>query len=210
VPCKHLAAVFYLLAERFDEDPFALLAWRGRTREDLLTHLNANPTGAAKVVSLTELLDSFYAYPSEPDHTRSAATGTSLLNQLPPITLTARGRSLIEVLHLAYDALSANAGPHLRTGEERRSVTNADILTLKKRSQTGGRTQGETAACRRLHGLARSARSCPAGLREGVAALRAAHPRVVPASGFCWLFTNEAPLCQAAWVWWGLAGPVSD
>lgn len=30
VPCKHLAAVFYLLAEAFDEDPFAILAWRGQ------------------------------------------------------------------------------------------------------------------------------------------------------------------------------------
>ncbi|UGT92070.1 SWIM zinc finger family protein [Mycobacterium ostraviense] len=36
VPCKHLAATFYLLAESFDEDPFAILAWRGREREDLL------------------------------------------------------------------------------------------------------------------------------------------------------------------------------
>ena len=33
VPCKHLAATFYLLAESFDEDPFAILAWRGRERE---------------------------------------------------------------------------------------------------------------------------------------------------------------------------------
>ena len=30
VPCKHIAAVFYLLAETFDADPFAILAWRGR------------------------------------------------------------------------------------------------------------------------------------------------------------------------------------
>lgn len=29
VPCKHLAATFYLLAESFDEDPFAILARRG-------------------------------------------------------------------------------------------------------------------------------------------------------------------------------------
>ena len=30
VPCKHIAAVFYLLAEAFDDDPFRILAWRGR------------------------------------------------------------------------------------------------------------------------------------------------------------------------------------
>ena len=40
-PCKHIAAVYYLLAERFDEDPFLILAWRGRPRERLLAELSA-------------------------------------------------------------------------------------------------------------------------------------------------------------------------
>jgi len=39
VPCKHLAAVCYVLAEAFDDDPFAMLAWRGKGREDLLAAL---------------------------------------------------------------------------------------------------------------------------------------------------------------------------
>lgn len=39
VPCKHLAATFYLLAEHFDDDPFAILLWRGRSREALLNRL---------------------------------------------------------------------------------------------------------------------------------------------------------------------------
>ncbi len=39
VPCKHLAASFYLLAEAFDADPFQLLHWRGRSRADLLARL---------------------------------------------------------------------------------------------------------------------------------------------------------------------------
>ncbi|SCG45573.1 SWIM zinc finger family protein [Micromonospora humi] len=41
VPCKHLAATFYLLAEAFDADPFQLLHWRGRARGDLLARLRA-------------------------------------------------------------------------------------------------------------------------------------------------------------------------
>ncbi|MEN3613399.1 SWIM zinc finger family protein [Plantactinospora sp. ZYX-F-223] len=41
VPCKHLAATFYLLAEAFDADPFQLLHWRGRDRERLLARLRA-------------------------------------------------------------------------------------------------------------------------------------------------------------------------
>ncbi|MEW2442649.1 SWIM zinc finger family protein [Micromonospora marina] len=49
VPCKHLAATFYLLAEAFDADPFHLLHWRGRSRADLLDRLRtlrAHPGGA--------------------------------------------------------------------------------------------------------------------------------------------------------------------
>ncbi|GIG90239.1 SWIM zinc finger family protein [Plantactinospora endophytica] len=41
VPCKHLAATFYLLAEAFDADPFQLLHWRGRDRTRLLARLRA-------------------------------------------------------------------------------------------------------------------------------------------------------------------------
>lgn len=46
VPCKHLAATFYLLAEAFDADPFRLLHWRGRGRDELLDRLRAR-RGAA-------------------------------------------------------------------------------------------------------------------------------------------------------------------
>ena len=39
VPCKHLAAVCYVLAEEFDRDPFSMLAWRGKGRDELLAAL---------------------------------------------------------------------------------------------------------------------------------------------------------------------------
>ncbi len=35
-PCKHIAAVYYLLAERFDDDPFLIMELRGRTKSELL------------------------------------------------------------------------------------------------------------------------------------------------------------------------------
>ncbi|KWV30246.1 SWIM zinc finger family protein [Micromonospora rifamycinica] len=47
VPCKHLAATFYLLAEAFDADPFALLHWRGRSRDELLGRLRTLRAGTA-------------------------------------------------------------------------------------------------------------------------------------------------------------------
>ena len=47
VPCKHLAAVCYVLAEAFDDDPFAMLAWRGKGRDELLAALRGTaPAGA--------------------------------------------------------------------------------------------------------------------------------------------------------------------
>jgi uncharacterized Zn finger protein len=43
VPCKHVSAVLYVLAEAFDDDPFLVLAWRGRARAELLDSLRATP-----------------------------------------------------------------------------------------------------------------------------------------------------------------------
>ena len=39
IPCKHIAAVYYQLAENFEEDPFQLFYLRGRGKEDFLTAL---------------------------------------------------------------------------------------------------------------------------------------------------------------------------
>jgi len=51
VPCKHLAAVCYVLAEAFDDDPFAMLAWRGQGRAELLAALRGRPgSGPARPV----------------------------------------------------------------------------------------------------------------------------------------------------------------
>jgi len=40
-PCKHVSAVFYLMGDRFSEDPFVLFQLRGRTRSQLLADLAA-------------------------------------------------------------------------------------------------------------------------------------------------------------------------
>jgi uncharacterized Zn finger protein len=38
-PCKHISAVYYLMGDRFSEDPFVLFQLRGRTRSQLLEEL---------------------------------------------------------------------------------------------------------------------------------------------------------------------------
>ena len=40
-PCKHVAAVHYILGDRFDEDPFLILRLRGRTQDLILSGLRA-------------------------------------------------------------------------------------------------------------------------------------------------------------------------
>lgn len=46
-PCKHIGAVYYLLGDRFSEDPFVLFQLRGRSKEQIITTLrqlrSANP-----------------------------------------------------------------------------------------------------------------------------------------------------------------------
>ncbi|MBW4470094.1 MAG: SWIM zinc finger family protein [Stenomitos rutilans HA7619-LM2] len=38
-PCKHIGAVYYLLGDRFSEDPFVLFQLRGRTKEQIIEAL---------------------------------------------------------------------------------------------------------------------------------------------------------------------------
>lgn len=38
-PCKHIGAVYYLLGDRFSEDPFVLFQLRGRAKEQIITAL---------------------------------------------------------------------------------------------------------------------------------------------------------------------------
>src|SRR5438552_3814457 len=45
-PCKHIAAVYYLIAEQFDRDPFLLLRLRGLDRDGLLARLRTAASAA--------------------------------------------------------------------------------------------------------------------------------------------------------------------
>ncbi|HVV17829.1 MAG TPA: SWIM zinc finger family protein [Pseudonocardiaceae bacterium] len=117
IPCKHLAAACYLLAESFDEDPFEIFAWRGRTRTDLLDRLRAlrdraEPGGTRadrQAPPLADVLDSFWTAP----HPAPAVPPTpqdgppdALLDQLDPLPVTLRGQPVVDLLRPAYQALA--------------------------------------------------------------------------------------------------------
>lgn len=47
-PCKHIAAVYYLIGEEFDRDPFLLFRLRGLDRDELLARLGSSEQQAVK------------------------------------------------------------------------------------------------------------------------------------------------------------------
>lgn len=80
-PCKHIAAVYYLLGERFDEDPFLIFQLRGRSREQVLDALRAQRAAASgpaeeepatlprePVPALADLLATYYQAGEELEH----------------------------------------------------------------------------------------------------------------------------------------------
>jgi len=129
VPCKHLAAVCYVLAEEFDRDPFAMLAWRGKARDDLLAALREIQSGADADASaadragalaldvpaapLAESLPDFWSARLSPARLRALSapagpvTPDLLLRMFPPPPVPVRGQDLAEVLAPAYRRLAA-------------------------------------------------------------------------------------------------------
>ncbi len=136
VPCKHLAAVCYVLAEEFDRDPFGMLAWRGKGRDELLAALRriqgriqagasehggpAAPAAASRAAldvpapPLEECLDGFWSPGLSPARLRALATAPDagapdlLLRMFAPPPVQVRGKQLTDVLALAYQRLAAD------------------------------------------------------------------------------------------------------
>lgn len=73
--CKHIAAVHYILGERFDEDPFLLFRLRGRTAEQLISALRAHRGAESEQEDEEPDLD---APPLEEDLDRFWAAGPAL------------------------------------------------------------------------------------------------------------------------------------
>lgn len=138
VPCKHIAATFYLLAEAFDADPFLILAWRGRARDALLARLRAlraltvSETAewpgeayrfglAVEDPPLAEQLDRFWASRGDLEAARApapqAVASDALVRQLDPSPIGLAGRDLGALLAPAYHAMAASVRRGAEAGE---------------------------------------------------------------------------------------------
>jgi uncharacterized Zn finger protein len=123
MPCVHLAAACYALARAFEEDPFAVFAWRGRSRDELLLHLRElrSAHGVAATASdapvppavdddEADLLD-FWGVGGPPALVPTGARPgavtrpDALLDQLDPPPLAYDGRPIADLLRPAYRAL---------------------------------------------------------------------------------------------------------
>ncbi|WP_156758264.1 SWIM zinc finger family protein [Actinokineospora pegani] len=117
VPCKHLAAATYLLAESFDADPFEFLAWRGRRRGELLDNLRALRDQAPATPQdelerpLSALVDEFWGAPATAPPPPAPALATApdaVLDQVDALPVTARGRPFVDWLRPAYRAMTTD------------------------------------------------------------------------------------------------------
>lgn len=79
-PCKHIAAVYYELADRFSEDPFVLFQLRGRTRDEILAQIRKirQPNAEASPENFSDQKAQSSASEKVPE--TSLATADSVIN----------------------------------------------------------------------------------------------------------------------------------
>jgi uncharacterized Zn finger protein len=127
-PCKHVAAVYYLLAERFDEDPFLIFKLRGRTKEQIIEALHnkraetlvvegdshaadegGSPEAASALPLLAENLDAFWQA-QEALATFTVQPGApevdkAILKRLGDAPFAIGNQNITTLLAKAYDAV---------------------------------------------------------------------------------------------------------
>jgi len=128
VPCKHIAAVYYLLGEEFDRDPFLLFTLRGRTREQVMEALRARRAAGAPATEETVPEKEPQVKPLDADLPRfwelqvgarsprpfrvtiaPPAVETALLKRLGPPPFSRRPEAFVGALTLAYAAVTDHA-----------------------------------------------------------------------------------------------------
>ncbi len=119
-PCKHVAAVHYILGEQFDEDPFLLFRLRGRSQDQLLAELRARRAGEAEddleqeeveepALPLTETLADFWGANQPPGPVKTTieppAVNLPILKRLGQPSILGSD-NLIKLLGPAYQAVA--------------------------------------------------------------------------------------------------------
>lgn len=115
-PCKHIAAVLYVFADQLDADPWLLLAWRGRSREEVLAGLRpAGESGpsSAEIAPWWPFAPGPLPDLSSSDRAGSAGDGVgpeqpaAVLDTLEPLDVHVGKVPFAELLRPAYDVIVA-------------------------------------------------------------------------------------------------------
>lgn len=109
-PCKHLAAVLYVFADQLDADPWLLFAWHGRTRDELLSHLESiSPSqrdgGLPAWWPLVPGRSGVDRQRWRPPQPTLPDRGDRILDRLGPLDATYGAQPLVDVIRAAYGAL---------------------------------------------------------------------------------------------------------
>jgi len=105
-PCKHIAAVLYVLADRLDDDPWLLLLWRGRTRDELLAHLASGADIRAEVAPWWPLVPgALLPVDAGLGDPWAEIDPSAALTRLGPLDVEVRSRAVTDLLAPAYEAL---------------------------------------------------------------------------------------------------------
>ena len=102
--CKHIAAVLYVFADQLDADPWLVLAWQGRTRDDVLGRLRA--TSGEPVAPWWPFAPG--TLPALPDTRFDVITPddpAAVLDALEPPAITVRAVPLLALLRRAYETI---------------------------------------------------------------------------------------------------------
>ena len=82
VPCKHIAAVFYILAENFDTDPFLMLLLRGKDKQEIMSAVSdTNESDNAEIPEIENDTSDLYTFWSGND-TKTIKMDTTKSNPL--------------------------------------------------------------------------------------------------------------------------------
>lgn len=108
-PCKHLAASLYVFADQLDEDPWLLLRWRGRERDDLLAHLREDEVPGSTVAPWWPLVpgtDDLDGHRWHPPSVTPPARADGVLDRLPAIEATHADVPMVDHLRPLYPRLT--------------------------------------------------------------------------------------------------------
>jgi len=123
-PCKHIAAVYYLLGEEFDRDPFLIFRLRGLDRDELLGKLSspkkprAGRAPGPRAEPLPTDPGAFWGTPppeADPGPVDRAPAAAAPLRQLGPFPFWRGQRGLLGALEPVYRA-AAPRGEDLAVG----------------------------------------------------------------------------------------------